>query len=219
MKRIAFYGGSFDPVHNGHLKIARELLRLFELDEFYFIPAFHAPHKRDKQPSSAYHRFAMLSLATLDEPAIRVSAIELEAPEKPYTIETQGKLKERFDHEAKIFFVIGADSWNEIDTWRDWENVLTVTDIVVVTRPGYDIGFSHIPDRIMTRVVDVRGQNSFGLFDDDRIYITDAVNMNISATEIRRMAASGESGWENHVPAEVAKYIKKNKLYLENGRT
>ena len=93
MKRIAFYGGSFDPVHNGHLAIAEELLRLFGFEEFYFVPVFHAPHKKDKQVSSVFCRYAMLTLATQIEPRIKVSTIELEAPEKPFTIETLTKLK------------------------------------------------------------------------------------------------------------------------------
>lgn len=219
MKRIAFYGGSFDPPHNGHLKIAHELLSLFKLDEFYFVPAFHAPHKRDKQPSSAFHRYAMLAMATNNEEKIEVSAIELEAPEKPYTIETQAKLKAKYDSHAKIFFVIGADSWAEITTWREWESVLTATDIIVVTRPNYEIAFSHVTEKIREKIVDARGKNEIELHDDDRIYFTDAVNIDISATRIREMIRENQTGWQEFVPREVAKYIEKYDLYLENGRT
>src|SRR5918998_3613983 len=132
MKKVAFYGGSFDPPHKGHLTIARKLTEIFELDEFIFIPAFHAPHKKDKKPTSAFHRFAMLCLATESKAGIKVSTVELEAPEKPFTFETQKKLKRKLP-DAEIFFVIGADSWAEIDTWREWEKVLTLTNIIVVT--------------------------------------------------------------------------------------
>src|SRR6476661_4266009 len=96
MKRIAFYGGSFDPVHKGHLAIAKELTKLFALDDFFFVPAFHAPHKRDKSVTSAFCRYAMLSLATNDEAKIKISTIELNAPERPFTFETQTKLKKEF---------------------------------------------------------------------------------------------------------------------------
>ena len=103
MKRIAFYGGSFDPVHLGHMAIARELIRLFALDEFVFIPAFHAPHKLERKPTSAFHRFAMLCVATNDDPRIKVSTIEIELPEKPFTVETLPRLKAAFPS-TEIFF-------------------------------------------------------------------------------------------------------------------
>ncbi len=80
MKRIAFYGGSFDPAHNGHLAISRAIVEQFELDEFVFIPAFHAPHKVRLKPTSAYDRYAMLCIATENSPNISVSKIEIEVP-------------------------------------------------------------------------------------------------------------------------------------------
>ena len=120
MKRIAFYGGSFDPPHNGHLTIARKLTEIFELNEFIFVPAFHAPHKKDKNPTSPFHRFAMLALATANESKIKVSKIELEFPEKPYTFETLTRLKNELK-DTRIFFVMGADSWQDITTWREWK--------------------------------------------------------------------------------------------------
>ena len=215
MKRIAFYGGSFDPIHNGHLTIARELTDLFELDEFWFIPAFRAPHKMDKKVTSPFCRYAMLALATNDEPKIKISTIELNAPEKPYTFETQTKLKNELS-EAEIFFVIGADSWTEINTWREWEKVLTLTNIIVVSRPGYEIGFDHIPEKIKSRIVDLRqtikGQRTKD--EGQSIFITDAVYLDISATEIRRKIQEKESDWREFTPSEVANYIEKYELYI-----
>jgi len=158
MKKIAFYGGSFDPFHNGHLTIAKKLTEIFQLNEFVFVPAFHAPHKKDKKPTSAFHRFAMLCLATNDEAKIKVSKMEIDAPEKPYTFETLTKLKNELI-DAEIFFVLGADSWEEITTWREWETVLTLTNVIVVTRPGYEIGFSHVTEEIRKRIVDLRGSS------------------------------------------------------------
>ena len=109
MRRIAFYGGTFDPPHIGHLAIAETLLRTFSLDEFVFVPAYHAPHKTRIEPTSPYDRFAMLCLASADMPAVRVSRMEIELPEKPFTVETLGRLKESYPND-RIFFVMGADS-------------------------------------------------------------------------------------------------------------
>ncbi len=214
MKKIAFYGGSFDPLHNGHLMIARKLIDLFELDEFVFIPAFHAPHKKDKNPTSAFYRYTMLCLATNDEPKIKVSKMELDAPEKPYTVETLLKLKNELT-DAQIFFVMGADSWQEITTWREWGKVLTLTNIIIVTRPDYEIGFSHITEDIWERIVDLRQKDKLRITNYElRIYITDAVQLDISATEIRQKIREKANDWRKLVPNEVAKYIEKYKLYI-----
>lgn len=216
MKKIAFYGGSFDPIHCGHLTIAREITDLFGLDEFWFVPAFRAPHKMDKRVTSPFCRYAMLALATNDEPKIKISTIELNAPEKPYTFETQTKLKNEMP-DAEIFFVIGADSWTEINTWREWGKVLTLTNIIVVSRPGYPIGFDHIPEEIKNRVIDLRQTKDKGQRTKDKeqnIFITDAVQLDVSATNIRRKIQDNESDWRESVPDEVTGYIEKYELYI-----
>jgi len=223
IKKIAFYGGSFDPPHRGHLEIGRKLTEIFALDEFVFVPAFHAPHKKDKRPTLAFHRFAMLALATENEAQFKVSTIELEVPAKPYTVDTLLKLKEELPG-ARIFFVMGADSWAEIDTWREWETVLTLTDVIVVTRPNFEISFSHVSERIKKRIVDVRESNRLkgkncelrkveNKTNDAYIYITDAVNLNVSSTEIRRLIRANSNEWRELVPDEVAKYIEKYDIY------
>jgi nicotinate-nucleotide adenylyltransferase len=214
MNRIAFYGGSFDPIHNGHLTIAEKLIEVFRLDEFVFIPAFHAPHKKNKQVSSGYHRYAMLSSATANADKIKVSTVELDAPERPYSIETLSKLKSELGETHRIFFVIGADSWQEITTWRDWENLLKLVNFIVVTRPNYEITFSHVTDEIAGRIVDLRNNKEFTANENDsRIYITDCVKLDISATKIRSSVAAKSNDWQQYVPNEVAKYIEKYELY------
>lgn len=218
MKRIAFYGGSFDPLHNGHLTIAHKLSEVFALDEFVFIPAFHAPHKKDKKPTSAFHRYAMLCLATNNEAHIKVSRMEIELPEKPYSVETLTRLKNDLT-ETEIFFVMGADSWQDILTWREWETVLTIVNIIVVTRPDYEIGFSHVTDEIRARIVDLRENSSAKTqrskdVKKSKIYITDAVQIDISATEIRQNIKEKSVDWKKDVPPEVAKYIEKYELYV-----
>ena len=229
MKRIAFYGGSFDPVHRGHMAVAEKLAEVFELDEFVFIPAFHAPHKLDRKPTSAFHRYAMLCLATSEKQKVKVSTIELELPEKPFTVETLERLKSQFP-EDHIFFVMGADSWQDIQTWREWEKVLLMTNHIIVARPGYEMDFSHVTDEVRKRIVDLRegvsGFKSQGSSRErpetlnlkletngERIYITDAVSLDISATDIRNRIRDAASDRQKDVPDEVAKYIEKYQIY------
>ncbi len=219
MKRAAFFGGSFDPVHHGHLAIAEALYGEFDLDEFVFIPAFHAPHKLRLEPTSAYHRYAMLCLATMNDSRFCISKMELEMPERPYSVETLERLKaERPDDQ--IFFVMGADSWMDITKWKDWESVLSLTNHIVVTRPDVEIEFSHVPDDVRARLVDLRdhsgSRNKLDEFavTENNIYVTDLVNINISATEIRRKFRMKDPAWQKDVPAEVANYIEKYQIYI-----
>lgn len=229
MKRIAFYGGSFDPLHCGHLTIAHALTEQFALDKFVFVPAFHAPHKKDKKPTSPFHRFAMLALATNDETKIEVSKMELDAPEKPYTFETLTRLKTELT-ETEIFFVMGADSWADITTWREWEKVLTLVNIIVMTRPDYEIGFAHVTEKIRQRIVDLRKNFNAETLSrrkesgnkksqipnpKSQIFISDAVQIDISATEIRQKIRDGATDWRECLPETVAKYIEKYGLYLK----
>src|SRR5690242_8355072 len=137
--RMAVYGGTFDPVHNGHMEIARRILKLFELDEILFMPAYVAPHKTRAGVSPAFHRYAMLALATQDDERLRISTAELEAPELPYTVETISRLRAELGETTRLFFVMGADSWSEIATWRDWQRLLSLCDYIVITRPGYGL--------------------------------------------------------------------------------
>lgn len=213
MKRIAFYGGSFDPVHNGHLAIGRAVLEQFELDEFVFLPAFHAPHKLRTKPTSAFDRHAMLCLATRNDERLEVSKLEIEAGQPLFTVQTLTTLKAEMPDD-EIYFVMGADSLMDITTWREWEEVLTMVDHIVITRPGVEIGFGHLTDEIRKRVVDLRGKAA-GSVDSKggAIYITDAVNMEVSATDIRRRIREGDPSWSGDVAAEVANYIEKYQIY------
>jgi nicotinate-nucleotide adenylyltransferase len=154
----------------------------------------------------------MLSLVTNDEPRFTVSRIEIDAARPLYSVETLPRLIEEFPDD-ELFFVIGADSWSEITTWRQWETVLTLMNIIVVTRPGYLIGFDHVTDDVRERVVDMRGLDAFEMEPAQRIYVTDAVQLDVSATDIRRKIRSGDASWRDDVPAEVAKYIEKYQIY------
>ena len=212
MKRLAFYGGSFDPPHLGHLAVARALLTQFELDEFTFIPAFHAPHKLRKTPTSAYDRYAMLCLVTENDAKMKVSKMEIEMPDRPFSVDTISSLNEKFPDD-QIFFVMGADSWMDITAWREWERVLLLSNHIVVTRPGIVVGSSHITDDLRKRIVDLRGNEQRPTNQERSIFITNAVNLDISATEIRRKIRDNDPTWRADVPAEVANYIEKYQIY------
>lgn len=220
MKKIAFYGGTFDPVHCGHLAVAKALTTLFSLDQFVFVPAFHAPHKAESKPTNAYHRYAMLSLATKDESDLHVSLMEIETGTKRYTIDTLEQIRSEFPID-RTFFVMGADSWSDIRTWKEWEKVLLVSNHIVVSRPGYEIETAHITDAVRIRIVDLRNLSTdeAGILiaansASSHIFLTDAVEFDISATEIRDdIRIDSVLDRTGDVPTEVAKYIEKYELY------
>ena len=159
----------------------------------------------------------MLCLATQGRADISVSRMEFDMPERPYSVETLGCLNEMHPDD-QIFFVMGADSWMEITTWREWETVLSLTDHIVVTRPGYEIAFDHVTDSIRERIVDIRGKEEGKRRrgeeeKENKIFITDAVSMDISATEIREKIGNDDAAWRDDVPGEVANYIEKYQIY------
>ena len=215
IRRLAVYGGSFDPLHNGHFAIAKGLVRQFRFDKFVFVPAFQAPHKTQRKATSAFHRFAMLALATAGHRELSISPLELEMPERPYSVETHGRLLQVLPSSA-IFFVMGADSWRDIRTWREWERVLTMTNHIVVTRPGYPVTTDHVTDAIRDRTVDLRRGGIFAdeaTDDGTKIYFSDAVHSDASASRIRTLIAERSREWRLDVPEAVANYIEKYELY------
>ena len=223
-QRIGIYGGTFDPIHNGHLKVADAILDAFHLDRILFVPAFVPPHKRKQTISSAFHRLAMLALATADQSRMFVSTVELESPERPYTIETLRHLQAELDH-VRLFFLMGADSFRDITMWRDHEKLLTEFDSIVATRPGYLTGghdappiAAHLARDLQDRVIDLRGnrrlviEHANEMAAPTHIYLTDYVAVDVSATQLRETIARGEA-IETGVPKTVAGYIAKYGLY------
>jgi len=196
-KRIALYGGTFDPVHLGHLEVARRVSELFEIDRVIFIPAQLAPHKVGRPVTEPIHRYAMLALATENEPRLLISTFELDAPDRRYTVDTVAHFQRTFGEAAELFFIMGADSWSEIKTWRDWERLLKMTSHIVVTRPGYEV--PPAPPELTQQII-----------------FTDAVMKDISATNIRRLANEGRyDELDQMVPAAVANYIMKYEIYRD----
>lgn len=219
LPRAAIYGGTFDPVHRGHLEVARKVLELFELEEVLFVPACVPPHKA--AISSAFHRFAMLALATEQVARLRISTIELDEPKRPYAVDTVERMQSSLGAARRLFFMIGADSWSEITTWHEWQRLLRMCDLIVVTRPGYDLSRSSA--NASAQIVDVRGASQRELTEvledvdggkGPRVFLTDVAMVDISATEIRAAARTGGSEkLRAMVPAAVANYIEKYELY------
>lgn len=225
-RRIALYGGTFDPVHVGHEAVAQCLAPLFGLDEVLFIPAAVAPHKRHRRVSPALDRYAMLALATQGEARFRVSTAELTAPEHPYTVETLTRFREAWGERVRLFFVMGADSWEEITTWREWERVLLLTDHLIVTRPGYELPTGHVTEAVRARLVDVCGatreqvEGELESAAGPRIYLTDEVKVRLAATDVRAAVARGDwAELDALVAPSVAEYIRKYGLYRETDGT
>ena len=218
-KRIALYGGTFDPVHVGHLEIARSVSQLFEIEKVLFIPAQLAPHKIGRAVTEPLHRYAMLALATQDDPQLAISTFELDAPDRRYTVDTIDHFQRTLEDSIELFFIMGADSWSEITTWRAWERLLTMTNHIVVTRPGYEPSVAHVGS-ISERIVDVRSGRPPFAAEGKRIFFTDVVMKDVSATNIRAHASEGRmEELEGLVPGPVLDYIKKYGIYRELNET
>jgi nicotinate-nucleotide adenylyltransferase len=218
-KRIAIYGGTFDPVHVGHLEIARRVSQLFAIDEFLFVPALAALHKLDREVSSPLHRYAMLALATQTDPTLFVSTFEMDRPARQYTVDTLNHFRLESEAFADLFFVLGADSWAEITSWREWKRLLTMANLIVVTRPGVEVSTSHVGPEVAQQVVDLRGTTNDGppaMLDSGsrRVFVTDAVMLDVSATQVRQAARENRIEDLNKlVPLAAADYIRKYRLY------
>lgn len=216
-RRIGVYGGTFDPIHRGHLEVSRAVAHQFALDELLIVPAHRPPHKTSRVIADAYHRYAMAAIATLDDERFKVSTIELEAPERPYTFETLERLREQFGPQVSLFFVMGADSFEELHLWREPERILDSANLIVITRPRHALGLTHLPARIAAGLMDFRGGRPEAVASERAggVYLTDAVNMDVSSTEIRRKVRDGEP-IDDDVPPRVADYISKYALYRQS---
>jgi nicotinate-nucleotide adenylyltransferase len=213
-RRIGLYGGTFDPVHQGHLDVARRVAKLFEIDEILFVPAQQAPHKLGRPVTAAIHRYAMLVLATADDAQLRISTFELDAPDRRYTVDTLKHFQQTLIDDD-LFFIMGADSWADIETWRNWQELLAMTNHIVVTRPGYAVDIENSP--FVNRIVDMRGKSAVaGLVNAEtpRIFITDVVMDDIAATEIRDLCRAEKfAELPGVVPGAVIEYLKKYRIY------
>jgi nicotinate-nucleotide adenylyltransferase len=202
--RIAILGGTFDPIHNGHLAAAHSVAQVFQVDEVHFVPAFSPPHKQ-RGITSPFHRFAMVALATVSFDRFRTSTIEVDALERRYTVQTLDSMKQSYPG-ADLLFIIGTDMYEEIETWRNYKRLFELAHLVIVNRPGYRFREDVAPYRILNE-----GQSAI-LPQQPAVFYLPFVEQPISSTEIRDDCKRGEkvSQW---LPPTVWSYIEKNKLY------
>ena len=212
MARIGIFGGTFDPVHRGHLAVARAALRRLKLDKFYFIPAGVSPHKQRKPRAAFRHRFAMLKLATANEPRFAVS--RWEASGVHYSIDTVRRMKRPLNKGDRLFFLIGLDAFLEIATWRQAEALVRECEFVVAGRPGSslkDVGLA-LPHSLRRSAGCLHRRRRGLLKVDDVVIHLLGAHVPISATQVRA-AARRRRPLTRLVPAPVAEYIKKQRLY------
>ena len=201
-RRIGVMGGTFDPVHYGHLVIAEEVHAALHLSEVVFIPAGQPPHKTGHRITETQHRLAMLELALASNPHFRISLMEIERTGPSYTVDTLRTLREHLGMDISLFFIIGWDSLEELHTWYRASDILTlVTRLVAVRRPGYE------EDAEYNRVLE---QRLPGIL--QRLLVVQAPQLEISATDLRQRVAEGRP-IKYQTPEAVETYIKQNRLY------
>lgn len=223
LARLGVLGGSFNPIHWGHLYVARCARQLFGLSRVYFAVASFPPHKRREQVIPFTHRYAMASLATSGFAGFVPSLVELEPPVSSYTIDTLAKLaRDCSVTGAAIYFIAGADSLLDVADWRRAEDLLLAYNFIFIARPGVELGETRaaLPGPAAARLVDLRGRSMRQMRyhirraekSEPRLYLLDVSAPDISSSRIRDLVSSG-SPFHSLVPARVREYIQKLNLY------
>jgi nicotinate-nucleotide adenylyltransferase len=203
--RIAILGGTFDPIHNGHLAAARSVSSTFSTDEVHFVPAYSAPHKQSRESTSAFHRFAMVALGVLPFEGFRTSAIEVDALEKRYTVDTLEALRAAHP-DAEVVFAMGTDMYQDFETWKDYRRILTLAHLAVVHRPGFEFRTDLAPHRI------VKDGEKVLPPENPAVFYLPFVEQPVSSTGLREACRQGVDIHE-WLPDAVWSYIERNKLY------
>ena len=227
---IGLFGGTFDPVHLGHLALAKTALPQYKLHRIYFLPANIPPHKQGQPLSPFLHRFAMLALATaqdksfvpslLEAPALDSPQVRKDRQEKPnYTIDTMRRLKQSFKSSDKLFFLIGMDAFCDIAKWHQAEALFQECEFVVANRPGYSLAdvANALPESLrprpeVTKPFQKQAATGDLVLKGAIIHLLGDLHQPASATAIRQAAAAGKP-LGRFVDASVADYIKKMGLY------
>ncbi|MCI5621420.1 MAG: nicotinate-nucleotide adenylyltransferase [Lachnospiraceae bacterium] len=197
--RIGIMGGTFDPIHVGHLLIAENALEQYGLDQILFIPTGHSPHKDDREIERSAHRLEMIRLSVKDNPAFFFSTIEINSPEVSYTYLTLQQLQKHYP-DWELYFIMGGDSLNYLEQWVQPEQICSIATILVAVRDGFD------RDAIAEKIDFLRQKFSA------RIYPIDSPNVAISSSEIRQRVER-KSSIRYLVTSEVEEYIDRNNLY------
>lgn len=204
-RRVGLLGGTFDPVHYGHLVVAEEVCYALNLDEMDFIPAGQPPHKRRQPITPAADRLAMLALATASNPRFCISEVDIQRPGPSYTVDTLRLLREQWGESAELYFVIGWDSLEELTTWHDPQGLVAQLDrLVAVHRPGHQ------------EMPGYREQLEAGLPGiTQRLLTVPVPQLDISASDLRQRVATGRP-IRYQTPDAVVQYIREHNLYVSN---
>jgi nicotinate-nucleotide adenylyltransferase len=198
--RLGILGGTFDPVHFGHLDAADAARRALNLDQVWLIPSCDPPHRPIDPLASGYHRFALVALAVHGDETLRASDIELTRTGPSYTADTLRAVARRGWHASQIFFILGSDAFAEIATWREFPAVLDAANFVVIARPGTTL------DAAAARTPSLRGRLGTSIF------LVEARTRDVSSSTIRARLAAREP-IDDLVPAAVARHIVAHHLY------
>lgn len=208
-KRIGILGGTFDPIHYGHLRSALDAQIQLELDEVRFIPCHIPPHKQTDAISSSEQRSSMTQLAISDQPSFTLDTRELEKNAPSYTYETLQSLREEHPDSA-LFFIMGMDSLLTLHTWHRWQELLTLSHLVVTKRPGNQIKTAN---QQVAEVLASRTQTNFSTQEKQgSIYILETLELEISSTDIRNLVGLNQS-IRYLLPDAVVDYIHSQQLY------
>jgi nicotinate-nucleotide adenylyltransferase len=211
---LGVLGGTFDPVHYGHLRIAGAALQSLQLDGVLFIPTANPPHKNQSTVASFRHRLAMLSLALLPEPAFAVSTLEGERPGFSYTIETLSTLKSGVARHGRLYFLLGMDAFLEIGTWKNYDRLLDHADLVLFARE--ELGLDRAAEVIAARFPGFHSVAAENLWRSagagGMIHALTAAPIPVSSTAVRELIRAG-SPLTGLTPVSVAAYIEGNGLY------
>jgi nicotinate-nucleotide adenylyltransferase len=192
-QRVGIMGGTFDPIHHGHLVAASEVESLFELDEVIFVPTGEPWQKSERRVSPAEHRYLMTVIATASNPRFWVSRVDIDRDGPTYTIDTIRDIAAQRPG-AELFFITGADALAQILSWKDAEDALSLARFIGVTRPGYELSDDHLPT--------------------DSVTLLDVPAMAISSSDVRARVVAGRPVWYL-VPDGVVQYINKHELYAK----
>jgi nicotinate-nucleotide adenylyltransferase len=186
-------GGTFDPVHHGHLSAANEVAALFDLDEVVFVPTGEPWQKSERQVSPAEDRYLMTVVATASNPLFSVSRIDIDRPGPTYTIDTLNDLREAYGGDAELFFITGADALAQILGWRNADELFALAHFIGVSRPGYEPA-------------------DIAAFPDGTVTLVEVPALAISSSDCRARVERGQPVWYL-VPDGVVQYISKRRLY------
>ena len=215
--KVGLFGGSFNPLHMGHLRAAEEVREILGLDKVIFIPSSIHPIKNEKSIIDAKYRLKMLELATRDIKEFEVSDVELKRPGPSYTIDTLKYFKDKFTNYT-LFFILGSENFAKIDNWKDYKDLFKYANFSVLSRPGYSLEtVGKIFPRSLAKqfkLSDKKGGKAvYKHSGGNKVIFFKIKGIRISSTTLRKLVEKGKS-IKYFVPDRVNKYILKNKLYF-----